>query len=453
MTTDEIDRVVHEFLVRPRRLPVDAGLQGFPKSCCTSLNEVICHGIPDSTVIEDGDIVNVDVTAYIDGVHGDTNATFCAGDVDEEARLLVERTHEATMRGDQGGRARAGRSTSSAGSSSRYAKRFGYGVVRDFTGHGIGETFHSGLVVPHYDEPARRPTCMEPGMTFTIEPMITLGTYRLRHVGRRLDGGHQGPQADGAVRAHHRGHRAAAPRSSPCPEIPGRRFVPTLDTARSLRGALMAKVYDGIDADMAAWIERQPMFFVATAPLAADGLVNLSPKGTGGTFRVVDAHTFAYLDITGSGVETVAHLRENGRICVMFCSFDRRPTIVRLHGTGRAVLADDPGFDAELAGFGEAGASRRPYLRGVIVVDVARVADSCGYAVPRMELVEERETLDRVWRTRDDERIATYHAERNATSLDGLPGLDGSAETPPPIPLRPTRLVHVIIGREGEERA
>jgi hypothetical protein len=201
----------------------------------------------------------------------------------------------------------------------------------------------------------------------------------------------------------------------------------------------MAKTYDGIDTDMAAWIEQQPVFFVATAPLAADGLVNLSPKGTGGTFRVVDAHTFAYLDITGSGVETVAHLRENGRICVMFCSFDRRPTIVRLHGTGRAVLMDDAGFDAELAAFGEAGASRRPYLRGVIVVDVARVSDSCGYAVPRMELVEERETLDRVWRTRDDERIATYHAERNATSLDGLPGLDGSAETSPPIPLHPAR--------------
>ena len=157
------------------------------------------------------------------------------------------------------------------------------------------------------------------------------------------------------------------------------------------------------------------------------------------SLRVLNDHTVAYLDITGSGVETVAHLRENGRICVMFCSFDRRPTIVRLHGTGRAVLADDPGFDAELAGFGEAGPSRRPYLRGVIVVDVARVADSCGYAVPRMELVEERETLDRVWRTRDDERIATYHAERNATSLDGLPGLDGSAETSPPIPLHPAR--------------
>ena len=185
----------------------------------------------------------------------------------------------------------------------------------------------------------------------------------------------------------------------------------------------MGKVYDGIDAGMAAWIEQQPMFVVATAPLATDGLVNTSPKGGVGTFRVVDEHTFAYLDITGSGVETIAHLQENGRICVMFCSFDRRPTIVRLHGTGRAVLADDPGFDAALAGFGEAAASRRPYLRAVVVVDVARVSDSCGYAVPRMELVEERETLDRVWRSRDDERIASYHAEKNAASLDGLPGL------------------------------
>ena len=185
----------------------------------------------------------------------------------------------------------------------------------------------------------------------------------------------------------------------------------------------MAKVYDGIDAGLAAWIEHQPMFVVGTAPLAGDGLVNVSPKGGMGTFRVVDEHTFAYLDITGSGVETIAHLRENGRVCVMFCSFDRRPTIVRLHGTGRAVLADDPGFAAAVAGFGEAGQVRRPYLRAVIVVDVARVSDSCGYAVPLMELLEERETLDRVWQTRDDERIATYHAEKNAASLDGLPGL------------------------------
>lgn len=185
----------------------------------------------------------------------------------------------------------------------------------------------------------------------------------------------------------------------------------------------MAKVYDGIDAGMAAWIEEQPVFFVATAPLAADGLVNLSPKGGIGTFRVVDEHTFAYLDMTGSGVETIAHLQENGRVCVTFCSFGRRPTIVRLHGTGRAVLAGDPAFAAAAAGFGDAAEVRRPYLRAVIVVDVARVSDSCGYAVPRMDLVEERETLDRVWQTRDDDRIAAYHAERNALSLDGLPGL------------------------------
>ncbi len=175
----------------------------------------------------------------------------------------------------------------------------------------------------------------------------------------------------------------------------------------------MATVYDGIDRGMAAWIEAQPMFFVATAPLAADGLVNLSPKGTTGTFRVLDEHTFAYLDITGSGVETIAHLRENGRICVMFCAFDGKPNIVRLHGTGRAVPVGTPEFDEALAGFGAAGAERRRYLRAVIVVDVQRVADSCGFAVPRMELVAERETLDAVWRSRDDERIATYH--RSAT--------------------------------------
>lgn len=185
----------------------------------------------------------------------------------------------------------------------------------------------------------------------------------------------------------------------------------------------MGKVYDGIDPGLAAWIDQQPMFVVATAPLAGDGLVNASPKGGTGTFRVVDEHTFAYLDITGSGVETIAHLQENGRICVVFSSFDRRPTIVRLHGTGRAVLRTDPGFAAEAAGFGEAARSRLPYLRAVIVVDVARVSDSCGYAVPRMELVEERETLDAVWRTRDDERIAAYHREKNTVSLDGLPGL------------------------------
>jgi predicted pyridoxine 5'-phosphate oxidase superfamily flavin-nucleotide-binding protein len=185
----------------------------------------------------------------------------------------------------------------------------------------------------------------------------------------------------------------------------------------------MAKVYDGIGAGMGAWIEAQPVFFVATAPLSGEGLVNLSPKGTTGTFRVVDDHTFAYLDMTGSGVETIAHLRENGRICVMLCAFDGRPQIVRLHGTGRVVLEGDPGFEEAVRGFGAAGESRRAYVRAVVVVDVTRVSDSCGYAVPRMHLAEEREILDAVWQTRDDARIARYKAERNATSLDGLPGL------------------------------
>jgi hypothetical protein len=185
----------------------------------------------------------------------------------------------------------------------------------------------------------------------------------------------------------------------------------------------MAHVYEGIDADLARWIEAQPLFFVATAPLAGDGLVNLSPKGTAGTFRVLDEHTFAYLDILASGVETIAHLQENGRVCVMLCAFDGKPNVVRLHGTGRAVLTDDPDFDALLARFGEAGTERRRYLRGVIVVDVTRVSDSCGYAVPKMALVGEREALDATWRSRDDERIATYKVERNGTSLDGLPGL------------------------------
>jgi methionyl aminopeptidase len=175
VTTDEIDRVVHEFLCDHGAYPSTLGYKGFPKSCCTSLNEVICHGIPDSTVIEDGDIINVDVTAYINGVHGDTDATFCVGNVTDEARLLVDRTREAMMRGIRA--VAPGRQLNAIGRViEAYAKRFGYGVVRDFTGHGIGEAFHSGLYVPHYDNPALT-TVMEPGMTFTIEPMITLGTH------------------------------------------------------------------------------------------------------------------------------------------------------------------------------------------------------------------------------------------------------------------------------------
>jgi methionyl aminopeptidase len=174
VTTDELDRVGHEFLISRGAYPSTLGYRGYPKSLCTSLNEVICHGIPDDTVIVDGDIVNVDITAYIGGVHGDTNATFLAGAVDEESRLLVERTREAMMRGIRA--VAPGRPLNAIGRViESYARRFGYGVVRDFTGHGIGTTFHSGLVVPHFDDPDVK-VIMEPGMTFTIEPMLTLGT-------------------------------------------------------------------------------------------------------------------------------------------------------------------------------------------------------------------------------------------------------------------------------------
>jgi methionyl aminopeptidase len=175
VTTDEVDAVVHEYLLDNGAYPSTLGYRNFPKSCCVSLNEVICHGIPDSTVIEDGDIVNIDVTAYIGGVHGDTNATFLSGNVAEENRLLVERTHEATLRAIKA--VRPGRELNVIGRViESYAKRFGYGVVRDFTGHGIATTFHSGLVILHYDKPDIH-IPIEEGMTFTIEPMITLGTH------------------------------------------------------------------------------------------------------------------------------------------------------------------------------------------------------------------------------------------------------------------------------------
>ncbi|SDP42133.1 methionine aminopeptidase, type I [Nakamurella panacisegetis] len=173
VTTDDLDRIVHEYLCDHGAYPSTLGYRNFPKSCCTSLNEVICHGIPDSTVIQDGDIVNIDVTAYINGVHGDTNATYLAGDVSEENRLLVERTEEALRRAIKA--VAPGRQLNVIGRViESYAKRFGYGVVRDYTGHGIGRTFHSGLVILHYDDPSVT-TVLEKGMTFTIEPMITLG--------------------------------------------------------------------------------------------------------------------------------------------------------------------------------------------------------------------------------------------------------------------------------------
>jgi len=174
VSTDELDRIGHEYLCDHGAYPSTLGYRGYPKSLCTSLNEVICHGIPDSTVAVDGDILNIDITAFIDGVHGDTNATFFVGQVDDESRNLVLRTQEAL---DRAIRAVApGRPFNVIGRViESYAKRFGYGVVRDFTGHGIGTLFHSGLIVPHYDEPDYD-LVIQAGMTFTIEPMLTLGT-------------------------------------------------------------------------------------------------------------------------------------------------------------------------------------------------------------------------------------------------------------------------------------
>ncbi len=173
VTTDELDRVGHDFLIAHGAYPSTLGYRGYPKSLCSSVNEVICHGIPDDRPLEDGDIVNIDITAYIGGVHGDTNKTYLVGDVDQESRLLVERTLEATMRAIRA--VKPGREINVIGRViETYAKRFGYGVVRDFTGHGVGPAFHDGLVIPHYDDPSAY-TVIQPGMTFTIEPMLTLG--------------------------------------------------------------------------------------------------------------------------------------------------------------------------------------------------------------------------------------------------------------------------------------
>lgn len=173
ITTDTLDGVGHDFLIAHNAYPSTLGYRGFPKSLCTSVNEVICHGIPDSRRLRSGDIVNVDITAYIDGVHGDTNRTFLVGEVDQESRLLVERTEVAMMRAIRA--VQPGRQINAIGRViESYAKRFGYGVVREFTGHGVGPAFHDGLIVPHFDDPDAT-TPIQVGMTFTIEPMLTLG--------------------------------------------------------------------------------------------------------------------------------------------------------------------------------------------------------------------------------------------------------------------------------------
>lgn len=174
-TTDQIDVLIHEYICDHGAYPSTVDYRGYTKSVCTSLNEVICHGIPDSTVLEEGDILNLDVTAYKNSVHGDTNKTLLVGDVDEESRLLVERTEESLRRAIKA--VKPGREINVIGRViEKYAARFGYGVVRDFTGHGVGREFHSGLIIPHYDTAPAYSTEMKPGMIFTIEPMLTLGS-------------------------------------------------------------------------------------------------------------------------------------------------------------------------------------------------------------------------------------------------------------------------------------
>jgi len=179
----------------------------------------------------------------------------------------------------------------------------------------------------------------------------------------------------------------------------------------------MARAFDAIPDHLVGWLEAQPLFFVATAPAGEDGHVNVSPKGYD-TFRVLGPNEVAYLDLTGSGAETIAHLRDNGRLTLMFCSFDEKPNIVRLYGRGRTVLPDEPGF-ADLH-------QRFPELAGtraVIVLDVERVSASCGYAVPRMDLVGVRPTLDDWAERKGPDALVDYRAEKNAASIDGLPAL------------------------------
>jgi hypothetical protein len=183
---------------------------------------------------------------------------------------------------------------------------------------------------------------------------------------------------------------------------------------------LVGTTYEAIDQRLAEWFEAQPVFFVSTAPLSAEGLVNCSPKGNRNEFAVIDERTVAYLDQTGSGVETIAHLRENGRIVVMFCAFAGPPRIVRLHGTGRPVLKDDPHFTDLGDRFPGANAVG---VRSIIVVDVSRIADSCGYGVPFMSFEGHRPTMDQWSNRKGEEGIRNYWAEKNAESIDNLEGV------------------------------
>jgi predicted pyridoxine 5'-phosphate oxidase superfamily flavin-nucleotide-binding protein len=181
----------------------------------------------------------------------------------------------------------------------------------------------------------------------------------------------------------------------------------------------MGKVHAAIEGRLREFVEAQHVFFVATAPLAADGHVNVSPRGIQGTFAVLDDHTFAWLDGTGSGTETIAHLRENGRVTVMFCAFDGPPNIVRFHGTGRVVTRYDEEYDALAGHFAEL-----PGARAIVVVDVERVSDSCGYGVPLMDYVGERDLLPAYFERKGVAGSADYRRRKNRTSLDGLRAFD-----------------------------
>jgi hypothetical protein len=179
----------------------------------------------------------------------------------------------------------------------------------------------------------------------------------------------------------------------------------------------MTRVYASISDELRAFLERQPMFFVATAPLSGGGHVNVSPKGVDGTFAVLGPLRVAYLDLTGSGVETIAHARENGRITMMFCAFDGPARIVRLYGQAEVVTCDEPHFDVLVERF-----PVLPGARAVVSVVIERIADSCGYGVPRMELVGQRDRLLTAAEQRTEPGLAEYRALRNAESIDGLPG-------------------------------
>jgi hypothetical protein len=189
----------------------------------------------------------------------------------------------------------------------------------------------------------------------------------------------------------------------------------------------MGRTHDELTPDLTAWIGRQHLFFVATAPSGSDGHVNLSPKGHD-TFRVLGPTTVAYLDLTGSGVETIAHLRDNGRLTFMFCAFEGKPRILRLFGRGEAVLPDDPRF-AELA----AGFPELPGIRAVICCELDRIGDSCGYSIPFLEYRSERETLIDWAERRGPDGIAEYHDAKNRTSIDGLDALPASVDELDPI--------------------